>query len=200
MQQIHIWADYVCPFCMIADTIIDEAVAGRDEVEVVRHSHELRPYPTPTLRPEDDYLPSIWSRAVYPMAERHGVQLRLPSVSPQPYTELAFRGAIHAQQQSREEAYHRRMFTAFFHDDLDIGNKEVLGELAEQVGLDRVAYMRALHDPATGTAHQAAMAESAMLRISVVPTVIIGGHRIDGVPTAEAIRRALDDVGARDEH
>lgn len=192
MVQIHVWADYVCPFCLIADELIERATAGRENVQVVHHAYELRPSPIPTLRPEDAYLPTVWSRAVYPMAQRHGVQLRLPSVSPQPYTALAFRGAQHARAQGVGDAYHRRMLTAFFRDDLDIGDREVLAALAAEIGLERGAYLAALDDPATRTAHEAELTEAARLGITVVPTVMIGDLRIDGVPSQQAIVDALD--------
>ncbi len=59
---------------------------------------ELREYPTPTLRTEDEYLPRIWKRSVYPTAERLGVPIKLPSISPQPYSRLAFVGFQFAQE------------------------------------------------------------------------------------------------------
>ncbi|MDA3646672.1 DsbA family protein [Saccharopolyspora indica] len=194
--QIHVWSDYVCPFCLIADEVIGRAIAGSPEVEVVHHAHELRPRPAPTLRPEDPYLPDIWRRSVYPMARRHDVPMQLPSVSPQPYTELAFRGALYALDQGRADAYHRRVMTAFFREDLDIGNREVLARLAEEVGLDPVAYAAALDDAGYAERHRLELAESERMGITVVPTIIIGGRRIEGVADEGVIRRALHEAAA----
>ena len=137
--KIHVWSDYVCPFCLIADELIERAITDRTDVEVVHHAHELRPHPRPTLRSEDPYLPDIWHRAVYPMAGRHEVSMELPSMSPQPYTDLAFRGAQYAADQGRAESYHRRMMTAFFRENLDIRDRTVLARLAEEIGLDPAA-------------------------------------------------------------
>ena len=52
---------------------------------------ELRPYSAPTLRPDGAYLQTAWQRSVYPLAERLGVEIKLPTVSPQPYTRLALK-------------------------------------------------------------------------------------------------------------
>lgn len=194
--QIQVWSDYVCPFCLIADELIERAITDRSDVEVVHHAHELRPHPRPTLRPEDPYLPDIWHRAVYPMARRHEVSMRLPSISPQPYTHLAFRGAQYAAEQGRAEAYHRRMMTAFFRENLDIGNRTVLTRLAEETGLDPAAYTAALDDQTYAERHCEALAESARMNITVVPTIIIGARRIEGVATEGVIRRALDTAAA----
>ncbi|UAL31256.1 DsbA family protein [Nocardioides rotundus] len=194
--QIHVWSDYVCPFCLIAEELIDRAIGDRGDVEVVHHPHELRPYPAPTLRPEDAYLPEIWQRAVYPMAERFGVSMQLPTVSRQPYTELAFRGAQYAAEQDRAAAYHRRMLRAFFREDLDIGDRAVLSRLAEEVGLDPVAYDQALSDEGYAERHRRALAEAAEADITVVPTILIGSRRFEGVAAEGAIRRALDEAAA----
>ncbi|GMA41937.1 DsbA family oxidoreductase [Mobilicoccus caccae] len=196
MTRLHIWSDYVCPFCLIADELIDRAVAGRDDVDVVHHPHELRPRPTPTLRPEDPYLPDIWQRAVYPMARRHDVPMTLPSISPQPYTDTAFRGATYAGDVGLGRAYHRRMLTAFFREDLDIGDSGVLTHLAEEIGLDPAAYAAAVEAPSSAQRHQDALAESARMGITVVPTIVVGTRRIEGVASEGVLRRALEEAAA----
>ena len=59
---------------------------------------ELRPSPAPTLRPDGPYLQTAWKNSVYPLARRMGVEIRLPSVTPQPYTRLAFEGLEFAKK------------------------------------------------------------------------------------------------------
>lgn len=122
--------------------------------------------------------------------------MKLPSISPQPYTNLAFRGAQYAAEQGRAEAYHRRMMTAFFRENLDIGNRTVLARLAEETGLDPAAYTAALDDHTYAERHREALAESARLNITDVPTIIIGARRIEGIATECVIRRALDTAAA----
>lgn len=197
MQKIHVWSDYVCPFCLIADELIERAISGRSDVEVVHHAHELRPYPAPTLRPEEPYLPDIWARAVYPMARRHQVPMTLPSISPQPYTAAAFRGSLYAADQGVAHAYHRRVMTAFFQEDRDIGDRVILADLAADVGLDAVGYLSALDDDTYALRHRMALQESVHQGIQVVPTIVISSRRIEGVATEAVIVRALDDHASR---
>lgn len=197
MQQIHVWSDYVCPFCLIADELIERAICGRSDVEVVHHAHELRPCPTPTLRPEDPYLPRIWAQAVYPMASRHRVPMTLPSVSPQPYTAMAFRGSLYAADHGVAHAYHRRIMTALFQENRDIGDEDTLAQLAADVGLDRAACLSALEDHDYARRHAQALDESAATGITVVPTIVIGPRRIEGVATEGVILRALAEDAAR---
>ena len=145
--KVQVFSDYVCPYCFLAEGPLNEAVAELEgAVEVEWMPFELRPYPTPTLEPEGDYLQSGWRASVYPMAERMGVRIVLPRVSPQPYTRLAFEGALWARDQGKAEAYNHRMFTAFFQDELDIGDAEVLGDCAAEIGLDKKDFRAALDD------------------------------------------------------
>ena len=69
---------------------------------------ELRPYPNETLRPECDYLQRAWQQSVDPIARRMGVPIRLPAVSPQPHTHLAFEGYQYAREHGRGNEYNHR--------------------------------------------------------------------------------------------
>lgn len=192
--RVHIWSDYVCPFCLIVDELVARVAAGRPDVEIAHHAHELRPYPARTLRPEDAYLPRVWQSTVLPMARKLDVPMRLPTVSPQPYTELAFRGFRYAADRGAGAAYHRRMLTAFFRDDLDIGDRDVLTRLAADVGLDPADYAAALDDPGYARRHREALADAARRDITVVPTLVVGDRRLEGVVTESALRGALDEA------
>jgi predicted DsbA family dithiol-disulfide isomerase len=150
-------------------------------VEVEWMPFELRPYPTPTLEPEGDYLQSGWRDSVYPMAERMGVRIVLPSVSPQPYTRIAFEGALWARDRSKADAYNHRMFTAFFQDELDIGDAEVLSDCAAEIGLDKKDFRAALD----GSLHRQECEEQLrfgrdILAINSVPTFVIDNRL--GIP------------------
>ncbi len=62
---------------------------------------ELRPVPQPTLRPDGEYLERVWGDSVYPMAERLGLSIKVPNISPQPHTGLAF-GLVLESRKYRE--------------------------------------------------------------------------------------------------
>jgi predicted DsbA family dithiol-disulfide isomerase len=188
--KIQVWSDYVCPFCMLAEGPLEEATKDLD-VEIEWKPFELRPHPQPTLRPEDEYLPDIWRRAVYPMARRMGVDITLPTVSPQPYTRLAFEGYQYAADHDRGTEYTRRLFRAFFQEDQDLGQVDVLAALARDVGLDADAFRAALEEGTYRERHQEALREAAAHQIRSVPTVLVGGVRIEGVPRVEQLRTAI---------
>lgn len=196
--KIKIWSDYVCPFCMLAEGPLEEAIDGIGvEVEVEWMPFELRPHPQPTLRPEDDYLPRIWRGAVYPMARRLGVDITLPTVSPQPYTALAFEGYQYAADRDLGTAYTRRMFRAFFQESQDLGQLDVLVALAGEIGLDEAEFRAALTEGTYRARHQEALREAEAHRVQAVPTLLVGDARIEGVPSAAQLRKAILDARAQ---
>lgn len=180
--SVQVFSDYVCPYCFLAEAPLNEAVAEFDgQVVVEWMPFELRPYPASTLEPDGDYLQTSWRESIYPLAEKMGVPIVLPRVSPQPYTRLAFEGALYARDRGQAEAYNHRMFTAFFQDELDIGDATVLADCAGAVGLDRRDFRAAL-DGGVYREECAGQLELArdVLEINSVPTFVI--DRRLGVP------------------
>jgi predicted DsbA family dithiol-disulfide isomerase len=192
---IEVFADFVCPFCYLAEQPLADAAEGRD-VQIAWRPFELRPEPTPTLRPEDEYLQSTWQQVVYPMAERMGVPILLPRVSPQPYSRLAFEGFAYAAEHGLGQRYTERIFRAFFVMQRDIGRPEVLTSVAAELGLDADDFRAALDAGRYAQAHQQALRRAHELEITTVPTLLVKGQRLEGVPSAEALHRLLNDVVA----
>jgi predicted DsbA family dithiol-disulfide isomerase len=193
MLQIKIYSDFVCPYCFFGEVVLQKALQGLEKnVQIEWVPFELRPYPTPTLKPEDDYLQNTWRDSVYPMAERLGVELVLPKVSPQPYTHLAFEGYQYALEQGKGEAYTHRMFTAFFQEEQDIGDVDVLTRLAGEIGLEEQEFREALASRKYREAHQQALRHAYKeAGIQAVPTFIIGDKVVRGLVREEDLRRLI---------
>jgi predicted DsbA family dithiol-disulfide isomerase len=192
---VQVWSDFVCPFCMIAEKPLHDAIeASGLEVTIEWMPFELRPYPTPTLRPEESYLQTVWPQSVYPLAEQVGIAIKLPSVSPQPHTGLAWEGYQFAREQGKGNAYNDRMLKAFFQENQDIGDIAVLSRLAQEIGLNQRAFQLALEQRTFREQHQRALAQARAMGVSSVPTFVIGPHRFSGVQSKELLSRALQDA------
>lgn len=186
---VDVFIDYVCPFCFLVEPALEELRRDRD-VEVNIRPLELRPAPVPTLRPEDDYLPRIWNDIVYPMADRVGIPVRLPSVSPQPRTEKAFLVLQLAHERNIAEAYSHAMFQAFFQDDRNIGDEEVIVDIASSLGLEETSVREAIASPERRRQHQADLAYATeTMRITAVPGIIIGGTPTSRHPQCNTTKR-----------
>jgi predicted DsbA family dithiol-disulfide isomerase len=167
-------------------------------VEIEWMPFELRPYPTETLKPEGDYLQTTWKNSVYPMAEHFGVNIVLPRVSPQPYTRLAFEGYQYAKEQGKGNEYNHRMLTAFFQEEQDIGNFDVLTKLAGELGLDQHKYREALETKKYKGAHQKALQHAySEANIQSVPTFIIGDTEVRGMRSKEDLEQIINEEISR---
>lgn len=194
MTSITIYADYVCPYCLLAEQVVAEAIGQRD-IRIQWRPFELRPAPVPTLRPEDPYLPTIWHTSVYPTAKRLGVPIALPSISPQPRSDKAFELLAMAQDQGLDHPYSMRVLRAFFQEDRDIGDRDVLVELAADAGLDPDQARQALDSGAYAERHRQALRHAREdMAITAVPTIVIGNKVFRGTPPLQALRLALDQL------
>lgn len=194
-NSIVVYTDYVCPYCLLAETVIRRVIDGHD-VPIEWRPYELRPDPVPTLRVEDPYLPSVWERSVYPMAEKLGVAIKLPEISPQPRTQKAFEGFQLAQEKGLGEAYSNRFLRAFFQEEQDIGDIEVIVRLGEEVGLDGTELREVLDKGTYSFSHRKALEQAKEeANISAVPTIFIGDRRFQGVPSEGELRAALQEAG-----
>lgn len=188
--KIDVFSDYVCPYCLLIEGVLAEATQGLN-VDIQWQPFELRVAPTPTLLPEDDYLPQVWKRSVYPLAQRLGVPIQLPSISPQPYSRWAHEGFQVAEAHGKGDAYRDRVFRAFFQEDQDIGSLSVLSALADEVGLDKSQFLVALGDGKYTDRHQALLERAQDLGVQSVPSLDVGGELIQVVFEPQVLRRYL---------
>ena len=159
---------------------------------------ELRPEPKPTLRPEGDYLQRAWSQSVFPTAERMGVPIVLPEVSPQPHTHLAFEGYQYAREHGKGDDYNVRVLEAFFRDGHNIGDVGVLTKLAGEVGLDTRMFEEAVRSRKYREIHRQALRHAyEEVGVSGVPMFVIGEHVLTGLQDRGTLEVVIDEELAR---
>ena len=147
-------------------------------------------------RPEDDYLPNVWKKSVYPLAHRLGVPLSLPSISPQPYTRLAHEGFQFAKKAGKALEYNARVFHAFFQEDRDIGDLAELTKLAGEIGLDGSSFRAALESGEFTKRHKQSLKKAMEFGVNSVPSVFIDGKALQGVYDPKALRSLLVNIEA----
>ncbi|GHA85970.1 DsbA family oxidoreductase [Modicisalibacter luteus] len=189
---IEIYSDYVCPYCLLAEKVIEKITKGQN-VELRWRPFELRPAPVPTLRVEDPYLPQVWKHSVYPMAERLSVPIKLPAISPQPRTDRAFEVFAMADEQGLGHSFSMRALKAFFLEERDLDDPIVLADLGVDIGLEREAVLNALAKGTYRERHREALRHAREdMAITSVPTIVVGKQIFRGVPSSGELRRAID--------
>ncbi len=105
-----------------------------------------------------------------------------------PHAFKAAQAAVCADRQQRFWAYHDRLFERS--PDLSL---DALNESAEALGLDMKRFDACLSGAESRDAVRADMAESAELRATGTPTLLVNGRLIRGAIPPEELRRVLDE-------
>ncbi|MDU6040509.1 MAG: DsbA family protein [Clostridium butyricum] len=191
--KIKVYSDYVCPFCFLAKFPFEEAIEGKD-VEVEWMPYELRPEPTAPLDPVND--PSklmLWEKYIYPTIDKLNINMKLPNVSPHPYTGLAFQGYHYAKENGKGKEYNDRVFKALFQEEKNIGKIHILKELAKEIGIDENDFEKALlsgkYKEVQNKALNHAYNEA---NISAVPTFMIGDKVMSGFNNKEDFESVIN--------
>ena len=170
--KIDVWSDYVCPFCYLQLPILDQLrQAYGQRMEVNWHAFELRPEPVSALDPNADFLRAMWSRAVLPLAEKRNVVMKMPTV--QPRSRKVLEAAAFARSTGRFDAFHKRVYEAYFEQGHDIGHVPTLIELGGAAGLDADALQQALDGGLHAEEVSADQRLAASLGLRAVPVLLL---------------------------
>jgi len=123
-----------------------------------------------------------------------GIPIKLPGVSPQPHSHLAFEGFQFAKDHGKANAYNHRVLTAFFVDSEDIGDVGVLTKLAGDAGLDQREFREALKSRKYQEAHHQALRHAyEEAGVKGVPMFVIGDRTLTGLQDRETLEAAIDE-------
>lgn len=111
---------------------------------------------------------------------------------------LAHQAAEFSREQGRFEDFHDAVLQAYFAAGLDIGDREVLLQLAQDTGLDTAALERALKEETYLPRLKTMQEEAARAGVTGVPTFILGGRKtIVGAQPIELFRKTLASLQER---
>lgn len=181
MKEIVFVTDYVCPYCFVAKAALEEALKETGiPAKIITRPYELTEEPNERV----DTYHDEERKSRYKVLEEPARQLRLdmkfpPAVSPRPYTRLAFEGWFFAEEKGYGDVYSDLIYRAYFIDEKDIGDLEVLTELAESIGLEKEEFRHALVSGAYSAQEKEAVSYAKNdLKTEYVPTIYIDGNQI----------------------
>jgi len=200
-DSVLVYADYVCPFCYLGYASFDQYRDGRDSIEVDWHPFDLR---ARQRRPDgsiDDAVETgkdeeYFEQArenVERLAEEYGVEMA-QQLRKDIDSYDAQRVAIRAREEHPEafEAFHRTVFDALWKEGRDIGDPEVLEDLAVDAGLPEGFVAETLADEASAERLEAAFEAAQQRGITGVPTFVAGEHAARGAVPPEHLRRLVE--------
>ncbi len=157
-------------------------------------SFQLRPETPPEGMPFSKLFPGVDMKERYAALNRAGEPLgiKFGDRSFLSNSRPALEASEYARDRGRYADFHERVFHAYFTDILDIGNVDVLLNLAAEEGLDAGELKRALEDRTYATRIEEAMREAARYGVTAVPTFIINEkHKIVGAQPLDSFRDRL---------
>ena len=105
---------------------------------------------------------------------------------------LALQAAEFSRDQGRFEVFHDALLQAYFSQGMDIGDRDVVLELAGDAGLEREPLAKALDAGAYLSRLQEMQTEASLAGVTGVPTFILGGRKtIVGAQPIDVFRNTL---------
>ncbi len=181
MLDILFVTDYVCPYCILAKEALRRALDKLYlDAKITYQPLLLKPKAPIKFNPDD---PAIKKRfELLSSASRAlDIDMKIPvNVNPRPVTRLAFEGWHYALEQGKGDEYADLMYRAYFVEEKNIGEIEVLKELAERIGLNGEEYVKVIESGKyTETVLAKDNASRNELKVKGVPTIYIDGTPIE---------------------
>lgn len=181
MLDILFVTDFVCPYCLVAKEALGQALEETGiQADIRIQPMELTEEPQERVDTYHDEKRKAGYQVLVEPARQLGLDMKLPpAVSPRPYTRLAFEGWHFAEEKGCGRAYSDRMYRAYFIEEKDIGDLEVLVQLAESVGLEKDSFRQALLAGIYSEKQREARTYSRkVLQVTGVPTIYVNGQKV----------------------
>ena len=171
---------------------------AKHDVSVDWLAFELRPAPAPLpdiTGSEGERFRGHWERGVAPMAAKLGVEMHFPPFKSR--SRQAHEAAIYARAHGMFEPMRVALFRAFFVENRDIGDRDVLVDVGASVGLDADDLRAAL---AEGRYTDQVIEQerfAARIGVSAVPTIVIGQVGVQGAQPYDVLRQVYEEALSR---
>ncbi len=202
-DTLVVYSDYVCPFCYLGkrslETYLDRA---EDPPPVAWRAfdlrwHKRRPDGSIDERVADGKDDAYYERAkqnVQRLADERGVEMTLDlSTDIDPWD--AQKASLFVRETHGEDAFealHDAIFEALWQDARDIGDADVLADVAASVGLDPDEIRSALEDEHLEERVREAFERSHRQGITGVPTFVYNDLRLPGAIGPEKIATLVE--------
>ncbi len=204
--KLDIMSDPICPWCYIGKAHLDRALASEPDHPFLIEWHPFQLNPDMPAEGMDRraYLEGKFGgkeaavKAYAPVvenAQKAGLTINFEAMKRTPNTLDAHRLIHWAGIEGRQTAAVSSLFKAYFVDARDIGNAEILADIADGIGLDASVISRLLASDSDVQDIRDRDAHSRKMGINSVPTFIIGGkHAVPGAQPPELWKQVMADL------
>lgn len=196
--EIDVISDVVCPWCYLGKRKLDAAMK---QVEAFAYDVRWRPFQLdPTIPPEGIARSEYMSRKFGPekiaaiharleeAGQEEGLSFAFDKITRSPNTLDVHRLIRWAQPSGKQSDIVERLFNLYFVEGQNIGDRNVLIDVARQAGLDVDLITRLFVEGVDIVPVQEEMSTAARMGISGVPFFIFGGkYAVSGAQPVDAL-------------
>ncbi len=212
MVKLDIISDPICPWCYIGKTNLDKALTEIPDhpFTIEWHPFQLNPDMPAGGMDRKTYLEGKFGgkegavKAYAPVvehAEKSGAKINFDAMKVTPNTIDAHRLIHWAGIEQRQSYVVDLLFKAYFVDGRDIGDHEVLADIADTAEMDAAMVTKLLASDSDTDDIRARDKHSREMGVSSVPTFIVANkHAVPGAQPAEmwvnTIKEIMDQIAA----
>lgn len=202
-DALVVYSDYVCPFCYLGKAAMEQYRAEADDPpEIEWRFYDLRGYKrdeSGELREDvddgkdDDYFEQVREN-VERLKDEYDVEMGLDySLDVDSWD--AQQAALFVREEYGEAAFlsfHEAVFDALWQDGRDVGDPDVLADIAEGVDLDPDEVRAATDDEELAADLRERFEQAQQAGVSGIPTFVYEGHAARGAIPPHQFERLVD--------
>ena len=206
MVRLDIISDPICPWCYIGKTLLDQALAERPDHPFTLHwlPFQLNPDMPAGGMGRRAYLEGKFGgkegavQAYAPVLERAeaaGLNIDFGAIPRTPNTLDAHRLLHWAGIEERQGPIAMALFRAYFEEGRDIGDHEVLADIADSAGMDAAVVAKLLASTADAEDIRQMDSQFRQMGVTGVPAFIVAGkHAVPGCQPKELWLQVIDEI------
>ena len=206
MIKLDILSDPICPWCYIGKARLEKALGAEPDhpFAIEWHPFQLNPDMPAQGMDRREYLETKFggrenALRVYGEIDKHareeGLDIDFAAIQRTPNTINAHRLIHWAGIEGKQNAIVDALFKAYFREGRDIGNTEVLCDLADSAGLDAAVIGKLLASDADIDNIRQRDTHSREMGVNSVPTFIIANqHAVPGAQPADLWRKVIGEL------
>ncbi len=204
--KLDILSDPICPWCYIGKTHLDKALekVPNHPFVIEWHPFQLNPDMPDAGMDRREYLERKFGgkdgavRAYAPVVEHAanaGLKIDFEGMKRTPNTLDAHRLIHWAGVEGKQNAVVDALFDAYFVQARDIGDPEVLSDIADSAGMDAAVVMKLLKSDADREDIRNRDTHSREMGVSSVPTFIVANqHAVPGAQPPEMWEKVIGEI------
>ena len=196
--KVTVFSDYICPFCYVGH---HRLMRLRDDYDLKINWRFIEIHPETSAEGEPvtslNYPSEQWNQLMQNLetvAREEGITLAEHSFTTNSKDALLLSEAAKTQGRKKFYDLHEKLFNAFFVDSRNIGDRNILRELANDSGIEEDIIESAWRDKEYQQRIVSNYDEARRHEIQAVPTFIFGQRKLTGVVTEDVMRSAASDM------